>query len=152
MSPIQKKWHFYGQSTKSSKKIKSDNIQFLVFTSLHKNIIAAHKLAITSSIKNVSPYLNESKYIKSKTKITKIRTKTNTNNFYRLYNKQKSICKFCKQSMKFENIVEKIKPEKLEIHRFKPLFIEEKHSGYINKSLLHKFCHLSFIEYLKKIK
>jgi hypothetical protein len=139
MSPTQRKWHFYGRSKK--KRVKGDNIQFLTFIALHRNIIVARKLAISPAIRKITPYLDESKYIEFKIKIEKMRTRIDTNDFYKLYNKQKGICEFCNQLMVFECIMEDNKPEKLEIHHIKPLLIGGKHSGYSNKSLIHKSCH-----------
>lgn len=141
ISPVQRKWHFYGRSKRDSKRVKGDNIKFLVFALLHKNITAARKLAISPTIRETSPYINESKYVEFKRKIEKMRTKTDTNDFYELYNRQKGTCEFCNQLMEFKCIVEEDKPEKLEIDHIKPLWIGGTHSGYSNKSLLHKSCH-----------
>lgn len=141
VSPVQRKWHFYGRSKRNSKRVKDDNIKFLVFTLLHRNIIAARKLAISPAIREISPYLDESKYIEFKGEIEKMRTKIDTNDFYELYNRQKGTCEFCNQLMAFESVVKEDKPERLETHHIKPLSIGGKHSGYNNKSLLHKSCH-----------
>jgi len=150
MSPVKKKLHFYSRSTENFKIIKDYNIKFLVITLLHKNIVAARKLAMNQTIRKVSPYLDKYKYIKFKTEIEKIRTKTNSNDFFKLYNKQNGVCKFCNQPMEFENIVGKAKPEKLEIHHIKLLSMKKKQLDYSNKSLLHKSCHFRIHKIFKK--
>jgi hypothetical protein len=105
---------------------------------------------MNQAVKEISPYLNEFKYIKFKIKITKIRTKINTYDFYKFYNRQNGICEFCNQSITFKNINKKPKPEKLEIHHIKTLFIKKRQSNYNNKSLLHKSCHSIIHKNFKK--
>jgi RNA-directed DNA polymerase len=141
MSPHDRKWHFYGQSKNKSKRVKGDNIKFLVFTLLETKIIAARKLAISPSIREISPYLNENKYLEFKANIAKKRTRESSNDFHVLYNRQKGKCEFCNRPMEFESVGEETKPEALEIHHIKPLSIGGMHAGYSNKSLLHKSCH-----------
>jgi len=141
MSSNDRKWHFYGRSKNKSKRVKGDNIKFLVFTLLETKIIAARKLTIGPSIREVSPYLNENKYFEFKAKIAEKRTRESSNDFYVLYNRQKGKCEFCNRPMEFESIGEETNPETLEIHHIKPLSIGGVHTGYSNKSLLHESCH-----------
>ena len=141
MSPANKKWHFYGRSKNKSKRVKRDNFKFLVFTLLETKILAVRKFSITPSIREISPYVNENKYLEFKAKIAKMRTRENLNDFYVLYNRQKGRCEFCNRPMEFESIVEETKQESLEIHHIKPLNIGGVHKGYSNKSLLHESCH-----------
>ena len=141
MSPNNRKWHFYGRSKNKFRRVKNDNIKFLVFVLLETKIIAARKLAISPSIRKVSPYLNEKKYLELKAKIAEKRTGESSNDFYVLYNHQKSTCEFCNQPMEFKSIGEETKPENLEIHHIKSLFIGDVHAGYSNKFLLHESCH-----------
>jgi RNA-directed DNA polymerase len=142
MSPNNRKWHFYGRSKNKSKRVKGDNIKFLVFVLLETKIIAARKFTITPSIREVSPYLNEDKYLEFKAKIVKDRTRESSNDFYVLYNRQKGKCELCNRPMEFESIGEETNPETLEIHHIKPLSIGGVHAGYSNKSLLHESCHM----------
>lgn len=141
MSPNNRKWHFHGRAKNKYKRVKGDNIKFLVFTLLETKIIAARKLCITPSIREVSSYLIEDKYVEFKAKIAKKRTKESSNDFYVLYNRQKGKCEFCNRPMEFKSIEKETNPEALEIHHIKPLSIGGKHSGYSNKSLLHESCH-----------
>jgi len=141
MSSNDRKWHFYGRSKNKSKRVKGDNIKFLVFTLLETKIIAARKLTIGPSIREVSPYLNENKYFEFKAKIAEKRTRESSNDFYVLYNRQKGKCEFCNRPMEFESIGEETNPETLKIHHIKPLSIGGVHTGYSNKSLLHESCH-----------
>ena len=140
MSPVNRKWHFYGRSKNKSKRVKGDNLKFLVFTLLETKILAARKFSITPSIREISPYINENKYIEFKAKITKTRTRESSNDFYVLYNRQKGRCEFCNRPMELESIGETM-PETLEIDHIKPLSIGGLHKGYSNKSLLHESCH-----------
>lgn len=141
MSPANRKWHFYGRSTNKSKRVKGDNFKFLVFTLLETKILAARKFSITPSIREISPYINENKYLEFRAKMAKMRTRENPNDFYVLYNRQKGRCEFCNRPMEFESIEEETKTESLEIHHIKPLSIGGVHKGYNNKSLLHESCH-----------
>jgi RNA-directed DNA polymerase len=75
MSPANRKWHFYGRSKNKSKRVKRDNFKFLVFTLLETKILAAWKFPITPSIREISPYINENKYLEFKAKIAKMRTR-----------------------------------------------------------------------------
>ena len=141
MSPVNRKWHFYGRSKNKSKRVKGDNFKFLTFTLLETKILAARKFSITPSIREISPYIKEDEYLKFKAKITKARTRESSNDFYVLYNRQKGRCEFCNRFMEFESIEKETKPENLEIHHIKPLNIGGVHKGYSNKSLLHESCH-----------
>ena len=140
MSPKNRKWHFFGRSKNKSRKVKGDNIKFLVFVALETKILAARKLAIPPSIRKISSYLIKDKYLEFQTKITEQRTRKSSNDFYALYNRQEGKCEFCNQHMKFGSIGEEY-PEILEIHHIKPLSIGGVHTGYNNKSLLHESCH-----------
>lgn len=141
MSPVNRKWHFYGRSKNKSKRVIGNNFKFLVFTLLETKILAARKFSIKPSIRKISPYINENKYLEFKAKIAKARTRESSNDFYVLYNRQKGRCEFCNRPIEFESIIEKIKPETLEIHHIKPLNIGGVHKGYNNRSLLHESCH-----------
>lgn len=141
MSPDNRKWHFYGRSKNKSKRVKGDNFKFLVFTLLETKILAARKFSITPSIREVSPYINENKYLEFKAKIAKTKPRESFHDFYVLYNRQKGRCEFCNRPMEFELLGEETKPETLEIHHIKPLNISGAHKGYSNKSLLHESCH-----------
>lgn len=141
ISPDNRKWHFYGRSKNKSKRVKGDNFKFLVFTLLESKILAARKFSITPSIRKVSPYINENKYLEFKAKIAKARTRESSNDFYVLYNRQNGRCEFCNRPMEFESLGEETEPETLEIHHIKPLNIGGAHKGYSNKSLLHESCH-----------
>lgn len=141
-SPVQRKWHFYGRSKSKSKRVKSDNLKFLVFTVLETKIIAARKLALPVKLKGKSSYLFEKNYLDFSAKIVKQRTRENANDFYVLYNRQKERCEFCNKLMELNSINENKELEPLEIHHIKPLAIEGKHEVYSNKTLLHKYCHV----------
>jgi 5-methylcytosine-specific restriction endonuclease McrA len=112
-----------------------------VFLALETEIIAARKMSISPSIREISPYLGENKYIKFKAKIAKQRTRESGNDFHVLYNRQISKCEFCNRPMELECLPGEEKLETLEIHHVRPLSIGGKHSGYSNKSLLHQSCH-----------
>lgn len=141
MSPKNRKWHFYGRSKNKSKRVKGDNLKFLVFTLLETKILAARQFTIAPSLRKISPYLNEDKYFEFKVKIAEKRTRYSSNDFYVLYNRQKGKCEFCNRPMEFESFGEETKLESFEIHHIKPLILGGVHSGYSNKSLLHTFCH-----------
>jgi len=141
MSPNGRKWHFYGRFKNKSKRVKGDNIKFLVFTLLETKIIAVRKFTITPFIRKVSAYFNQNKYLEFKAKIAEKRTREFSNDFFVLYNRQKGKCEFCNRPMEFESIGEETNPETLEIHHIKPLFIGGVYAGYSNKSLLHESCH-----------
>jgi predicted HNH restriction endonuclease len=141
MSPDNRKWHFYGRSKNKSKRVNGDNFKFLVFMLLETKILAARKFSITPSIREISPYINEDKYLEFKAKLQKLRTREFSNDIYVLYNRQKGKCEFCNRPMEFEEIGGGIKPETLEIHHIKPLYISGAHKGYSHKSLLHESCH-----------
>jgi len=142
MSPVQRKWHFYGRSKSKSKRVKGDNFKFVVFTALEIKMIAARKLALPVKLKEKSSYLYEKDYLDFSAKIVKKRTRENANDFYVLYNRQKGRCEFCNKLMELNSISENKEFEPLEIHHIKPLSIGGKHEGYSNKSLLHKCCHV----------
>ena len=140
MSPKSRKWHFYGRAKNKSRKVKNDNIKFLVFTLLETKIVAARKLAISPSIREVSQYINKEKYLEFKAKFAEKRTRESSNDFYVLYNRQRGKCEFCNRPMEFESMGG-TKPENLEIHHIKPFSIGGVHAGYSNKSLQHESCH-----------
>ena len=71
MSPANRKWHFYGRSKNKFKRVKGDNFKFLIFTLLETKIVAAREFSITPSIREISPYINENKYLEFKAKIAK---------------------------------------------------------------------------------
>jgi RNA-directed DNA polymerase len=141
MSPYNKKLHFYGRSVNKSKRVKKDNFKFLVFTLFETRILTARKFSITPSLKEISTYLYETKYLEFKAKIARKRTRKSCNGFYALYNRQKGKCEFCNRPMEFESIGEKTKQKSLEIHHIKPLKISGMHREYNNNSLLHESCH-----------
>jgi hypothetical protein len=150
MSPNNKKWHFYGHFIHKSQRIKKDHFKFLVFTQLETKIIAAHKFSMTPYIIEIPQYLNEDKYLEFKTKIAEKRTRKPRNDFYLLYNGQKSKCEFCNRHIKYESIKKETKLRSLVIHPIKPLNINGAHIGYNYKSLLHKSCHKQMDQILKK--
>jgi hypothetical protein len=41
MSPVNRKWHFYGRSKNMSKRVKGDDLKFLVFTRFETKILPA---------------------------------------------------------------------------------------------------------------
>ena len=51
MSPVNRKWHFYGRTYGGLKRVKGDNIKFLVLMALHTKIITARKLAMREDSK-----------------------------------------------------------------------------------------------------
>jgi len=141
ISPVQRKWHFYGRSKSNSKRVKNDNFKFLVFTVLEMKIRAGIKLALPSKLRNKSGYLAEKEYLDFNAKIAKQGTRDNSNDFRVLYNRQKGRCEFCNKLMELSSISENKELEPLEIHHIEPLSIGGKHEGYSNKTLLHKSCH-----------
>jgi hypothetical protein len=141
ISPIRKKWHFYGRSKNNSKKIKGYTLKFLVITALTRKIIVAGKFALNLFIRKRSPYLSELKYHERKAKIAKQTIRNITPNFFELYHQQKGKCKFCNQFMEFECIDDETKSESFKMSYTKPFFITSKQLGCDNKSLLHTSCY-----------
>ena len=98
-------------------------------------------LSLNPKVAKVSPYIDDTGYLYYIEKTTKMRTRKSSNEFYRLFNKQKGLCLFCNTPLK--PYLDDLNNENplLDIHHIKPLSIGGSHSDINHKSLLHKDCH-----------
>jgi hypothetical protein len=67
--PKNRKWYFYGRSKNKFKRVKSDNIKFLVLIALETKVTVARKLVILPFIREISPYTTKNKYFEFQVKI-----------------------------------------------------------------------------------
>lgn len=163
LSPVGRAWHFHGRVSRSNSKraavTTGSNFRFLALMTRTLKRISPGKLALSVKARNISPSVDSSLYDNYAADISKYRTRTDDNDYYKLYNRQEGLCEFCNLplieeddiSVNIANYMNKTinfpqDTNKLEIHHIKPIKIGGHHEGLSNKTLMHESCHKAIQE------